>query len=84
MNTARPGRRRGLSHPLSCPRCGMRITPPVNWLAIEHCPRCLAHARVAVALISSPTAAENMCQEQFPTLRADRPDAQAVDRRRPR
>ena len=43
---------------LNCPRCGLSIKPRGGWLAIEHCPRCLARARVPVRLFSSrlPTA----------------------------
>ena len=39
---------------LICPRCGRSIRPRSRWLAIEHCPRCLARARVAVSLFRSP------------------------------
>ena len=39
---------------LICPRCGLSIRPRSRWLAIEHCPRCLARARVAVSLFRSP------------------------------
>ena len=49
------GRRAGdrqLAH-LNCPRCGLTIRPRVGWLAIEHCPRCLARRRVAVPLFAS-------------------------------
>jgi hypothetical protein len=40
----------------NCPRCGLSITPRVRWLAIEHCPRCMARAHLPVRLISSPPA----------------------------
>jgi len=39
---------------LNCPRCGLSIKPRARWLAIEHCPRCLARARVPVTLFASP------------------------------
>jgi hypothetical protein len=39
---------------LNCPRCGLSIKPRARGLAIEHCPRCLARARVPVTLFSSP------------------------------
>jgi uncharacterized C2H2 Zn-finger protein len=39
---------------LRCPRCGLGIRPRVSWLAIEHCPRCVAQAHIAVRLVSSP------------------------------
>jgi phage FluMu protein Com len=35
---------------LVCPRCGLNVRPPVPSLAIEHCPRCIALARVPVKL----------------------------------
>ena len=35
---------------LSCPRCGLRVTPTSRWSAIEFCPRCLAQARTRVGL----------------------------------
>lgn len=38
---------------LRCPRCGLGIRPRVSWLAIEHCPRCLARARTPVKLVAS-------------------------------
>lgn len=41
---------------LSCPRCRLTITPRVVWLTPQHCPRCIARARVAVALRTSPDA----------------------------
>jgi Bacterial regulatory proteins, luxR family len=39
---------------LNCPRCRLSIEPRRPWLAIEHCPRCLACARLRVPLFSSP------------------------------
>ena len=39
---------------LNCPRCRLSIKPRRSWLAIEHCPRCLACARIPVRLFSSP------------------------------
>ncbi len=38
---------------LNCPRCGLTIKPRRRWLAIKHCPRCLAQARIPVPLLSS-------------------------------
>jgi hypothetical protein len=38
---------------LNCPRCGLSIKPKARWLAPEHCPRCLARARIPVRLFSS-------------------------------
>jgi hypothetical protein len=81
-----PGRSASRSYDLlllSCPRCGLSISPRVHWLAIEHCPRCLAHARVAVRLSSSPSVSENLYRQR-PTLHADPPGSRAVDRSRPR
>lgn len=64
---------------LSCPRCGLRIRPRIHWLAIESCPRCLAHAHVAVSLIASPPSSEDLYRPR-PTRRADRPGGLTVDR----
>lgn len=35
---------------LSCPRCGLTIAPRARWLAVEHCPRCVARGRKLVNL----------------------------------
>lgn len=53
--SARPSRARNAdpSH-LICPRCGLTITPKPPWLSVEHCPRCIARARIAVTLFCSP------------------------------
>ena len=37
-----------------CPRCGLSIRTRAPWLAIEHCPRCLARDQIPVRLFSSP------------------------------
>jgi hypothetical protein len=39
---------------LNCPRCGLSIRQRHSWLAIEHCPRCLARSRIPVTLFASP------------------------------
>ncbi|MGB0092460.1 MAG: hypothetical protein WBP81_08000 [Solirubrobacteraceae bacterium] len=39
---------------LNCPRCGLSIRPKTSWLTIEHCPRCIARARIPIKLFSSP------------------------------
>jgi hypothetical protein len=39
---------------LNCPHCGLTITPKVDWLAVEHCPRCIARRGVLVTLVASP------------------------------
>jgi len=51
---------------LHCPRCGLGIRPRVSWLAIEHCPRCVARARIAVRLVSSPLPAPQHYQDESP------------------
>jgi len=38
---------------MNCPRCGLSIGIKAWWSAIEHCPRCIARARIAVKLFSS-------------------------------
>jgi hypothetical protein len=37
----------------NCPRCRLSIKQRRPWLPIEHCPRCLAHARIPVMMFSS-------------------------------
>jgi hypothetical protein len=56
---------------------------PVQWLAIERCPRCLAHAHVTVRLISSPPTSADV-HHQRPRLRADRAGSRSVDQSSPR
>jgi hypothetical protein len=38
---------------LNCPRCGLSIALRSRWLAITHCPRCVARSRTIVELFSS-------------------------------
>ncbi len=38
---------------LNCPQCGLTITPKAEWLAIEHCPRCVARRGMLVMLFAS-------------------------------
>jgi hypothetical protein len=54
--------RPGPSH-LNCPRCGLTIVPRVSWLAIRHCPRCLARTRTVVEMFSSRLPAEVLYAE---------------------
>jgi hypothetical protein len=49
---------------LICPSCGLSISPRATWLAIEHCPRCLARARTTVPLLSSPLPASALYDER--------------------
>jgi hypothetical protein len=37
---------------LNCPRCGLNIALPSRWLAIKHCPRCVARTHTIVELFS--------------------------------
>lgn len=39
---------------LNCSRCGLTIQVRFTWLRPEHCPRCLARARVAHPMFQSP------------------------------
>jgi Na+-translocating membrane potential-generating system (MpsC) len=48
---------------LNCPRCGLSIRPKARWMAVEHCPRCLVRARVAVKMFSSPLPAVELYEE---------------------
>jgi hypothetical protein len=47
----------------NCPRCGLSIRPKARWMVVEHCPRCLARARVAVKMFSSPLRAAELYEE---------------------
>ncbi len=38
---------------LVCPRCGLSIQPRARWLTVEHCPRCIAYARIPVRMSTS-------------------------------
>ena len=48
---------------LNCPRCGLSIRPKARWLTIEHCPRCMALARIPVKLFSSTLPAAELYSE---------------------
>ncbi len=48
---------------LTCPRCGLSMKPRQRWLAIQHCPRCLARSRIPVRLFSSPLPAHELYAE---------------------
>lgn len=54
---------------LNCSRCGLSIRTRFVSVQMEHCPRCLARARVLQPLFSSPM--------PMRTLRAARPDRQS-------
>jgi uncharacterized paraquat-inducible protein A len=41
------------THYLNCPRCGLSIALRSRWLAITHCPRCVARTRTIVELFGS-------------------------------
>jgi hypothetical protein len=45
---------------LSCPRCGLSIRPKVSRLPVEHCPRCMARARIAVKMFASTLPASEL------------------------
>jgi hypothetical protein len=38
----------------NCPRCAISIRVRHDYLAMKHCPRCQARARVAVPLYETP------------------------------
>ena len=38
---------------LNCPRCGLSIRRRVDWLTVEHCPRCVGRAGLLVDLFVS-------------------------------
>jgi hypothetical protein len=39
---------------LMCPNCGLHVRVTYEWVAIEHCPRCIARSQSVVSLLSSP------------------------------
>ncbi len=43
---------------LNCPRCRLSIEVRSRWLAIVHCPRCVARSRTLVELFHSQLSAE--------------------------
>ena len=45
---------------LNCPRSSLSIRPKARWMTVERCPRCLARARVAVEMFSSPLPAAEL------------------------
>jgi len=57
-NTATPPASACRSLLLHWPKCGLSLRPRARWLAIEHCPRCLARTRIPVRLLSSPLLAD--------------------------
>ena len=38
---------------LSCPRCGLSLYQRHPEIAVQHCPRCVAHARISVLMQTS-------------------------------
>jgi hypothetical protein len=59
---------------LSCPRCGLTITPKVDWLTVEHCPRCIARARTVVGMFASTLPTD----EPYSSQQESSPSATAV------
>lgn len=40
---------------LSCPRCGLSVYQRHPEIALQYCPRCVAHARIPVLMETSTT-----------------------------
>lgn len=58
---------------LNRPRCGLSVRPRAGWLTVERCPRCVARARIAVGLFSSPLrTAELYAEGSVPTAESGR------------
>lgn len=38
---------------LSCPRCGLSVYQRHSEIALQYCPRCIAHARIPVLMETS-------------------------------
>jgi hypothetical protein len=66
MSTEDPAAGRLAAPFLNCPRCGLSIRPKARWMTVEHCPRCLARARVAVEMFSSRLPASELYHEVGP------------------
>jgi hypothetical protein len=49
---------------LNCPHCGLTITPKADWLAVEHCPRCIARRGVLVTLFASSLPVDSLYHEE--------------------
>ncbi|HXO08684.1 MAG TPA: hypothetical protein VN880_11660 [Solirubrobacteraceae bacterium] len=58
---------------LNCPRCGLTVTPKADWLAVEHCPRCIARRGSVVRLFASTLPADALYAADA------RPDADGLD-----
>jgi hypothetical protein len=56
---------------LNCSRCGLSIRPRHSMLAIEHCPRCIARARVAVKMVESRLPARALAGPEFSPSRSE-------------
>jgi hypothetical protein len=50
---------------LNCPRCGLSLAVRSRWLAITHCPRCVARARTIVELFRSRLPASALYAESW-------------------
>jgi hypothetical protein len=53
VTSNRPADRRSASF-LMCPNCGLHVRMIYEWVAIEHCPRCVARSQSVVRLLPSP------------------------------
>ena len=38
---------------VNCPRCGLAVQPRASFLAVRHCPRCVARRGIAVEMLTS-------------------------------
>jgi hypothetical protein len=47
---------------LNCSRCGLSIRP--RFLAVEHCPRCIARSRIAVPMFRSTLPARELLDRE--------------------
>jgi hypothetical protein len=56
---------------LNCSRCGLSIRPRHRLLAIEHCPRCIARARVAVPMVESRLPARALAGPEYSPSRSE-------------
>lgn len=57
---------------LSCPRCGLTIYQRHPEIALQYCPRCIAHARIPVLMETSTAASTdspNPLSHRSPSLK---------------
>ncbi|MEA2300016.1 MAG: hypothetical protein QOD61_1694 [Solirubrobacteraceae bacterium] len=62
---------------MNCPRCGLGVRLRASFLTLEHCPRCLAWARLSVPMRVVPGPGPMLTREPPPVVDAGAPTAEA-------